>query len=333
MNAPLSPETVQLPPGGSREDKAFQLAYFLHLCLEDEQQRSAVALEIAKKAARRLPVTAKKLGKKGYYKLKGQIYRAPDLQALGAKLVSSLQKMKGRRGADDPVRKGKVRSKINLEDLHRLQCLVFEVSEEVEKEQEKEGSGLRLEQNDMLVRYLAYLVRITMERSSFYVHLGLCRFVYNYGAKEMEELYNFVIQESPNRTKGGEYFRKQKGELLDKMHKRFNAHLRYVVEGGEKFFLPIETPEQFAEDVKLCFLRFQPWDTDCCLPERFNKHDKLPMLFFDGEEDDSEIELKRIHSLLHPDCFDRLVKARNYEKPEKMLRLPDFFPNGNYRAG
>lgn len=285
--------------------KAFGLAYFIHYFLSDEEKQR-IALEIAKEALRQRPVVSKDQGKRHYYWFN---------------LRNKIQ--------------GKARSKINLEEMHLVQLLVFKESEKVEREQEADASSIPLNQEVMLVRYLAYLVGITMGLTSFYVALALYLFVYDYNAEEAAEAYEFVIQGSLNRYKDGIYFRKRKVKFIKVIQGRFGKFLR-LVDGskGEKHFQRVQKPEQFSQLLKDCLSAFQPWDVVCCLPERFNKFDELPMLRFDGlKGDDSYIEMKRMHSLLHPDCFIKLAKAKLGEDPEKRLGLPLFSLSDSQMSG
>jgi hypothetical protein len=41
--------------------------------------------------------------------------------------------------------------------------------------------------------------------------------------------------------------------------------------------------------------------------------------------DENRIEVSRIHAILHPNCFERLIAAFGYGAPEKQLELPRFF--------
>lgn len=293
------------------EDKVFRLIYFIHGYLNDEERRK-VAFEFAKKASRWLHSITREQGKKTY-SLKGQVYRSEEEDS-------------------EYRKKGKVKSKITLKEINMLQCRVFEESEKIERAQEEGDSPIPLNQEDMLVRYLAYLVRYTMKHTCFYVNLGLCRFVYDYDTGETEGLYSLVIQDSPNRAKIAEYFRKIKGTMKQELEERFGARLNTVTgKRGKKYFQRVEEPEQFSDLLKQCLDEFQPWEVKCCLPERFNVNDKIPELSSDSQkdkDDDSDVELNRMHSLLHPDCFVRLVRAKRYEEPEKRIALPLFF-NGN----
>jgi len=43
--------------------------------------------------------------------------------------------------------------------------------------------------------------------------------------------------------------------------------------------------------------------------------------------DENEVEVNRIHAILHPDCFERLVAAFGFSPPEERMELPRFFSN------
>ena len=43
--------------------------------------------------------------------------------------------------------------------------------------------------------------------------------------------------------------------------------------------------------------------------------------------DENEVEVNRIHAILHPDCFERLIAAFDYLPPEERMELPRFFSN------
>lgn len=279
--------------GGEELDEiqlAFRLAYFIHSCLGDDARHEA-AKQIAIDALRKWPVAAKEQRKRGYYRPKGT-----------------------------------ARSKILLEEIQLLQHLVFKVSEDVERKQETGAVSVPLSHEDMLRRYLAYLVSTTMERSAFYVTLVLCRLVYDYNAGEIERLYEVITQRSDNRDKESTYFRRQKAELIKKVLERFGNRLRLEQgERGEVHFARAEEPERFFELLTACLDEFMPWGVGCCLPQEFTTFD-VSALRFDSGRDDSGIELKRIHSLLHLECFSKLVKAEGFEEPSSRLGIPMFYP-------
>src|SRR5690348_6923452 len=73
--------------------------------------------------------------------------------------------------ARQPIRR------ITRQDLDAFQWLIMLESEPCEKAQELRG---RHSPRDMVVRYIKYLVQITMSMSSFYVCVGMNRLLYSY---------------------------------------------------------------------------------------------------------------------------------------------------------
>jgi hypothetical protein len=212
------------------------------------------------------------------------------------------------------------RTKISLGDLHLLQRLVYVESELFERL--IEGQATSLGQEDMIIRYVKHLVRITTKHNSFYVTLDLARLVYNYSTADTSEIYNLVIQD-PERIRDDYYYRSRKKSLMREIKDRFGDLVK--AQRGfrrEKRFQPQEDSQRFANLVKECLQRFAPWESACVLPAELDPHrNVISQLLFEGGDPDQEhhIELNRIHTLIHPDCFARLVAALGLESPERRL--------------
>jgi hypothetical protein len=72
---------------------------------------------------------------------------------------------------------------------------------------------------------------------------------------------------------------------------------------------------------------FTPWDTLCFMPLSFDAtSDALTRFSFSGSDPDEEHEvgIKRIHALLHPDCYWRLTGGLHFDSPESRLEVPIF---------
>jgi hypothetical protein len=220
------------------------------------------------------------------------------------------------------------RTRVYLHTLQRLQRLVYVASEPYEKKHEYPGSGIRLTQEDFIIRFIKHLVEITTRRNSFYVVVGLCRFLFHYNHSETVRIYDIIIQD-PNRYKNRNYFRKQKGILMRDFKRRFGEILHTHSSPGKEE--RIETQEHSSHHISLvteCLNRFTLWGTSCVLPERFNPmFDILPPLRFEGTDPDAEhdVEMRRMHSLLHPQCFLRLSQTLGFAPPDECLALPIFF--------
>ena len=93
--------------------------------------------------------------------------------------------------------------------------------------------------------------------------------------------------------------------------------------------------EKYLSLVKECLLRFTPWFTECVLPAEFDPtKDILSSLLFKGGDPDDEhsVEINRMHTLLHPDCYRRLVLALGFDSPDQRLEVPYFFISGGDRG-
>src|SRR5205814_2961716 len=102
--------------------------------------------------------------------------------------------------------------------LHLLQRLVYIESELFERL--LEGQQKTVQQDDLIIRYIKHLVRITTKHNSFYVTLGLCRLLYNYSTGETSEIYNLVLQD-PERIRDDYYYRSRKKSLMQPTKDRF----------------------------------------------------------------------------------------------------------------
>ena len=221
------------------------------------------------------------------------------------------------------------RNKVNLSDLHLLQRLIYIEADLFERLLEGQEQSLRVE--DLIIRYVKHLIRITTRHNSFYVTLGLCRLLYNYTTAETSEIYNLVLQD-PVRMRDDHYYRSRKKRLLEEMKARFGNLIR--TERGfrrAERFQPDPASGVFAGLVKECLLRFTPWQSTCVLPGELDpKRNVVSSLMFEGGDPDAEheIELNRIHSLTHPACFERLTAALGLAPPDQRLELPQFFVSG-----
>lgn len=273
--------------------KAFRLAYFIH---PDKE----LALRVVAHALCRLDVSVSKQNKRRYYPLTGHWL------SKGLKVTA--------------------RSKVSLEKYQRLQLLIYYESESYEKCQEPTYNALTEE--DFIIRFIKHLVLITVERSSFYVMLGLSRLLHTYTTREAAQIYDFVMQES-ERVKEEDYYRKQKGILMGEIQKRFGNLLKICcVQRGEKRFETQENSRQYVELVNDCLDMFTLWYTSCVLPERSDEmKDNIGPLRFKDADPDAEysIEIKRIHTLIHPKCFSRVIAYLRLTSPQDSLAIPMFF--------
>jgi hypothetical protein len=215
------------------------------------------------------------------------------------------------------------RTKVSLGELQMLQRLVYFASEPEERRQEERG----VPEDSLVTHYIKHLVYITGRRNSFFVALGLSRLLHNYTTAETAQIHELVTQD-PDRGRDDSYYRRRKAQLMRELQERFDGLLA-VQRGarGEERFQALPDPQAHLARVKECLREFTPWETYCNLPAAFDPHtDELPSLCFRGDDPDGEheVEIRRLHALLHPDCFERLLVALRLEEPAKRLEVPKF---------
>jgi hypothetical protein len=222
-----------------------------------------------------------------------------------------------------------IRTKISFSENHLLPRLIYAESEPFERLLEGQGRSV---EEEMIIRFIKHLVRITIRHNSFYLSLGLCRLLYNYATTETADIYNFLIQD-PDRAKDDYYYRSRKQHLIREMKERFGDSVRtYRGHRGEERFEAQDDSAKYFGLVEECLRRFTPWQSECALPAEFDPHRNIiKPLLFEGEDPDEEheVELNRIHTLLHPDCFERLIVNLGLESPKKQMELPQFFGSGD----
>ena len=286
-------------------NKAFLLAYFIHGNRE-------TAVRIVSGAMSKLDVAATAQEKRFYYRLGGR----------------SLLRRTSSIG---------FRTKVTFNELHLLQRLVYIESEVYEKQKEETRSGAAIGKEDMIIHFIKHLVRITLKRNSFYVTLGMSRLLYNYTTQETMGIYNVVVQD-PERVKDDYYYRSRKGVLMKEIKERFGELVKTCHgQRGEERFQAEPEPSRFAELVKECLSFFTPWATPCLVPSGFDPiSDSIPSLLFEGRDKEDQIEVNRIHATLHPNCYQRLIRALGFHLPDQRLEVPHFFlsnDNGDRNEG
>jgi hypothetical protein len=274
--------------------RAFRLAFFIHGDRE-------LAVRIATGAMSKLNASAAAQAKRSYYRTGGRS------RASGSKVISP-------------------RTKVSLSELHLLQRLVYVESEPHERQQEQRQSAT-IDEGSLITRYIKHLINITMMRNSFHVTLGVSRFLYNYTTAESMKLYDLIMQ-NPERAKDDAYWRERKARLKQELKDRFGQSLA-VVRGphGEERFQTRKDSARYLGLVKQCLQLFTPWDTPCPLPGVGPMPGEIGALTFHGFDPDKEhqIEVARMHAVIHPDCYERLVAGLGLDSSARRLEIPVFF--------
>jgi hypothetical protein len=278
--------------------QAFRLAYFLH---NDRE----LAVRIAIEAMSKLNAAAAAQDKRSYYRT-GSRSRSP-----GSKVISP-------------------RTKVCLSELHLLQRLVY-VESEPHEQQEEQRQSATIDEERLITRYIKHLINITLMRNSFHVALGVSRLLYNYTTAESMKLYDLIMQ-NPERAKDDAYWRERKARLRRELKDRFGQRLA-VVRGthGEKRFQARGDSARYLGLVRQCLQMFTPWDTPCPLLGAGPTPGEIEAFTFRGSDPDEEhqIEVARMHAVIHPDCYERLVAGLGLDSPARRLEIPKFFHNSD----
>jgi hypothetical protein len=215
------------------------------------------------------------------------------------------------------------RTKVSLGEWQMLQRLVYVAAEAEERRQEDQG----VTEAALLMHFLKHLVYITVCRNSFFVALGLSRLLHNYTTSETALIHELVTQNQGG-GRDDAYYRRRKAQLMRELQTRFGALLT-VRRGarGEERFQALPDAHGYLAWVRDCLREFTPWETHCNLPAAFDPDtDELPSLSFHGGDPDGEheVEIRRLHALLHSDCFDRLLAALRLGATAEHLEVPQF---------
>jgi hypothetical protein len=222
----------------------------------------------------------------------------------------------------------KHRTKVSLSPAQLLQSLIYCESELYEKQQESRVcKGFDPRSQDLLVRYVKHLVLISIQRNSFYLTLALCKFLYRYSTEETMAIYDLLSQDQGCRF-DGDYYRSRKGVMLKQLKARFGPLLSGCRGArGEQQFKCHQASATETDLVRECLARFTLWNTDCVVPDQFNSwEEELPDLHSmdSGFDQETLVEVNRIHTVLHPECFLRLTQALGLDPPEQRLAIPNF---------
>jgi hypothetical protein len=131
----------------------------------------------------------------------------------------------------------------------------------------------------------------------------------------------------PERVKDDYYYRSRKAVLMHEMYQRFGQLIRTCRHPrGEERFETQQGSSELRSLVRECLRLFTPWDTQCPVPRDFDPlKSVIASLTSRSNADENEVEVNRIHAVLHPDCFARLVAAFGYSPPADRMEVPRFF--------
>jgi hypothetical protein len=202
-------------------------------------------------------------------------------------------------------------TKIAREEAATFQWLVLLECEQKEIQEEKSGP---VSEEDLLLRYVKFLIRVTTGYSSFHVNVGLQRILYHRSASETQRIYESIS----DRYVGIDEYRRAKLAVMQKLRERFGNFLRTVrVEYGELRFEENENSSSWLGFVERCLEIFTPWTAESRCPPRLEASER--------PAGDDHLESARCHLLIHPECNSELFRTLGVAVSADQLAVPIFF--------
>lgn len=205
-------------------------------------------------------------------------------------------------------------------DLDLLQWLIMFESDRHEKTQERSAN---ITYEAMIVRYVKQVVQLTTALSSFYVNVGITRFLHSYTTSEAQQVYELLN----SKYLGPDEYRRAKSVLMERLAQRFSTFLSTVRSNhGEVRFASIDDPSKWANLINDCLRVFTPWSTQSrCIkfagaPNGMNARPDARQ----SSVDENDIELRSCHILIEPDCYSRLMGELGLDPPQTKLVVPRF---------
>lgn len=215
-------------------------------------------------------------------------------------------------------------TRIALSECDTLQWLICFESDQFEQQQELAGQCTT---DDMVLRYIKCLIRISSGMSCFYVNIGLNRLLYNYSTPELQKMYESVTEH----YLGPDEYRRGKRVLLDHLQARFGKFLTTTrTEHGELRFVAADDQDSWNALAHNCLAALTPWSTagNCPVPPNFDSlsHDLASSFSRNGDQktDYNATETRRCHAFIDPACFARLSAGLHLGSPDTRLSIPRF---------
>src|SRR5215469_4830391 len=140
-------------------------------------------------------------------------------------LTGAINKLKSKTGQErkraywrDKFLKSHI-TRITRNEEDTLQWLIYLESDSDEKTQEALG---RSSVEEMVVRYVKSLIRLSTGMSSFYVNVAIHRLLYSYTTSETQKLYEVVA----DHYREADEYRRAKRLLMLRLESRFGAQIR-----------------------------------------------------------------------------------------------------------
>jgi hypothetical protein len=193
-----------------------------------------------------------------------------------------------------------VRSRAWLSEIHLFQQLIYAESESFALNKEEAGE---LTAAELVVHYIVHLVRITMARNSFFMNIGMSRLLHDYTTAETTEIDGLIHEDGALPLSS--YYRSRKALLMRELKERFRQRLRIEKRPSGDRFEPLDSGTRYVSLVRRCLDELTPWQTACWNDRQAGA--------------DDELEIDRMHAILHPPCYERLAACALLDDPDRRL--------------
>lgn len=160
--------------------------------------------------------------------------------------------------------------------------------------------SLPLSEEDLTIRYIKHLVQVTVSRNAYQVMIGVSQFLYRHGVKEMGHIHMLIDPDLKRGGVSGKSYKTSRKRIWNEMVNRFGNLL--ALRGKGRFQVQERTLPLFAL-VNDSLDQLALWDTE---------HN----LFTD--------EPHQAHALIHPACYEKVIKQLQIKDPTANLTIPRF---------
>lgn len=222
---------------------------------------------------------------------------------------------------------GQHRNFVNLSDEQTLQLLVYIAVENYELLNETAGEVMY---EDLCVRYLKYLAKISFRANSFYTAVAYGSLIYDYGRAGSKKIYEYALQDESRFKPESNYSNLKARIIKDLELKRFSGNYNLVkVEspGANTNFRRNSLEFNQKAEILSWLRKLSLWRK--CLNAEINnlKSETLDGLFlFSGIQADDEhlFERRRIHAISCPNCLALISQDAGIENPADNFKMPVF---------
>lgn len=204
--------------------------------------------------------------------------------------------------------------RIHFSDFRVCQKLIFQVANEIEREQENTEV---VSQKLLTIRYLKYLVMVSLDHNILFLITGFSRVLHNYSTNETIKvclsLYPGYSYKHLDRQ-----IKKAKATLLEHLQDRFHNYVKVVDNRLQSITATnLATVQVMTDLINNSLNQLVLWDTECLTDlSIFNNLQPYDIIL---------IGQQMSHLIIHPNCYTYLTDELQLNKPDTRLEIPKFF--------